>query len=122
MSKWNNFFQLDDVNILLEKKIFQVTTFISGIMGMLLAIFNSLQDFPIVLNIVTVTFSVFSFIFYLVTRYYKYTLLLTYLFLFSVVFLLSFAWFNNSGIEGPLITYYLFVIILGIFFLPKNID
>lgn len=120
MSKWNNFFQLDDVNILLEKKIFQVTTFISGIMGMLLAIFNSLQDFPIVLNIVTVTFSVFSFIFYLVTRYYKYTLLLTYLFLFSVVFLLSFAWFNNSGIEGPLITYYLFVIILGIFLSPKK--
>lgn len=120
MNKLKYFFQLDDLNVLLEKKIFQVTTFMSGILGLVGVLFNLFQDFPLVLNIVLFVFSLCSFSLSIITRYVKYSIMHTYIFLFLVITLLSTAWFYNSGIEGPLINYFFFVIVFGIFLSPKK--
>jgi signal transduction histidine kinase/CheY-like chemotaxis protein len=120
MSKLKYFFQLDDLNVLLEKKIFLVTTFMSGILGLVGVLVNLFQDFPLALNFVLFVFSLLSFSLLIVTRYVKYSIIHTYIFLFLVITLLSTAWFYNSGIEGPLINYFFFVIVFGIFLSPKK--
>lgn len=86
MPKLKSFFQLDDINISLEKKIFQAITLISGVMGVLLILFNTIQNFPFILNAVTVAFSLVSFLFFFYTRFKKYSIFHAYTFLFTCLF------------------------------------
>jgi signal transduction histidine kinase/CheY-like chemotaxis protein len=120
MPKLKSFFQLDDINISLEKKIFQAITLISGVMGVLLILFNTTQNFPFILNAVTVAFSLVSFLFFFYTRFKKYSIFHAYTFLFTCLFLLSFAWVYNAGIDGPVMIFFLFIIILGVFLAPRK--
>ncbi len=113
-------FQLKDVSVSLEKKIFQVTTLISGLMGIILVVFNLFNNFPILLNIVTLILSIASFLFFYIARYVKFANTLIYLYVILILFTLSVAWFNNAGSDGPILIYFLFVIVIGIFISPPK--
>jgi two-component system, sensor histidine kinase and response regulator len=114
-NKINSFLFGDTEEIVFENKIFNIITLISALTLLLAFINNLFNNFPTILNIVLAVFCLIFSLFFYLSSFRRITRPLLIPFYIIVLFLLSFTWFFNQGIEGSVPFYFFLVMFILIY-------
>lgn len=115
MKKIFGFFQLNDDVIALEQKLFQVITCTVVLFALIIFLFNSQHDFPAIINILLAITGLFSALFFCASRFIKFYDWFPMVFILSLLMVLSVIWFHSAGADGPVIIFFIFLVVLGTF-------
>lgn len=115
MKKILEFFQLNDISVTLERKLFQLISLTVAFFSIINFIFNAQHDFPVTVNVLTGFTGIVGFIFFFVSRFVKFYTWLPIVFVVLLQILLSIIWFHTAGADGPALIFLIFLVILGAF-------
>lgn len=115
MKKIIYFFQFNDVSITLERKLFQLICLTVSFFCIIHFVFNAQHDFPFLLNILVSLTGILGFIFFYISRFLKFYTWLPTVFIIIIQLLLSIIWFHSAGADGPVVIFFIFLVVLGTF-------
>ena len=106
-------------NTPLEDRLFNASTLICIILGLLALAVNLLADFPITLNIIIFVMLCLSAVFYYFSRFKKIIQPFKISFFAISMSVISYSWFYNDGITGSVPYYFFFATIIFLFTFNK---
>jgi signal transduction histidine kinase/CheY-like chemotaxis protein len=95
--------------------MFQFITFAVCLLCIVNEIFNFQYNLPVELLYATASCGIVSIVFFGISRFYKFSQVLAFTYLLSILILFSFAWFFEGGVNGPVVIFILFLVVIAIF-------